>query len=120
MAFQGKTGLPRILSALHYSLQGFRAAFRNEIAFRQEVLAAFVILPLGLYLGETPVERALLIGAWLQVLIVELLNSAVEAAVDRIGAEYHALSGVAKDVSSAAVLLSLTSAAVIWLLILLG
>lgn len=120
MAFQGKRGLPRILSALRYSLQGLRAAYRGEIAFRQEVLAALIILPLGLYLGETSVERAMLAGAWLQVLIVELLNSGIEAVVDRVGTEYHALSGVAKDVGAAAVLLSLISAAVIWALVLLG
>ncbi|MCS3902072.1 diacylglycerol kinase (ATP) [Methylohalomonas lacus] len=116
----GQSGLKRLWRALHYSLQGLRAACRHEPAFREEVLLSVVIIPLALYLGDSGVERALLVGIWLQVLIVELLNSGLEAVVDRVGAEYHALSGIAKDVGSAAVLLALLTAAGVWGLILLG
>lgn len=116
----GQSGFKRLFSALRYSIQGLRSAYRNEAAFREECLLALVLIPLALYLGNSGVERALLIGAWMLVMIVELLNSGVEAVVDRVGAEYHALSGIAKDVSSAAVLLSLLGAAVVWLLVLMG
>ena len=116
----GKSGgLVRIWRAFGYSLQGFGAALRHEAAFRQELALAVVLLPLGLWLGETAVERALLAGSWLLVMIVELLNSAVEAVVDRLGSEHHALSGRAKDMGSAAVLLAIGTAILVWGLILL-
>ena len=116
---KGATGLRRIVSAARYSLAGLRAAL-SEAAFRQELILALVLVPLGLYLGKTDVERALLIGSVLLVLIVELLNSAVEAVVDRISADLHVLSKRAKDLGSAAVLLSLVNLATVWLLILMN
>ena len=116
----GKSGLKRLFSALGYSLRGLKAAFHNEPAFREECLIAILLIPLALYLGDSGSERAMLIGAWLLVMIVELLNSGIEAVVDRIGEEYHALSGIAKDVGSAAVLLSLVAAVLIWVLVLFG
>ncbi|GAA5525758.1 diacylglycerol kinase [Microbulbifer aestuariivivens] len=103
----GKTGIARLIDASNYSRQGLLAAWRNEAAFRQEAILAILLLPLALWLGDSGVERALLIGVTLLVLIVELLNSAIEATVDRIGAEPHPLSKVAKDTASAAVSLSL-------------
>jgi diacylglycerol kinase (ATP) len=117
--FNTSGGLTRILRAFGYSLQGLRAAFRHEAAFRQEIMLAVLLLPLGLWLGEGGVERALLAGSWLLVLIVELLNSAIEATVDRFGPEHHDLSGRAKDIGSAAVMLSIGLAIMIWALILL-
>lgn len=116
----GQSGLRRLYSALRYSMQGLRAAFRHEPAFREECLLSILIVPLALYLGDSGLERALLVGVWLQVMIIELLNSGIEAVVDRVGQEYHALSGIAKDVGSAAVLLSLVTAGLVWLLLLLG
>ena len=109
----------RLINAVRYSLAGFRAAL-SEAAFRQELILALVLIPLGLYLGKTGVERVLLIGSVLLVLIVELLNSAVEAAVDRISTEMHELSKRAKDLGSAAVMLSLVNLAVVWLLLLMN
>jgi len=100
-------------------MQGFRACFRHEAAFRQEVLAAALLLPMGLWLGDNGVERALLLGSWILVMVIELLNSAVEAVVDRFGAEHHELSGRAKDMGSAAVFLSIALAALVWALVLL-
>jgi|SRR6185436_1579933 len=114
---KGASGVRRLLNAARYSLDGFRSAL-SEAAFRQELALAAVLIPLGLYLGSTPVARALLVGSVLLVLIVELLNSAVEAAVDRVSVEDHALSKRAKDVGSAAVVLSILNAAVLWLLVL--
>jgi diacylglycerol kinase (ATP) len=119
MAYQNARGLQRLLNAFRFSMAGFRACFRYEEAFRQEVFASLVFLPLGLWLGDSGVERALLVGSWLVVPIVELLNSAVEANVDRVGLERHELSARAKDIASAAVFLSLVFAAVVWLLVLL-
>lgn len=103
------------MAATAFSSAGLRAAWRHEEAFRQEAILAAVLAPLALWLGDTSLERALLIGSLLLVLIVELLNSAVEAVVDRIGADPHELSGRAKDMGSAAVLLSLLLAAGVWL-----
>lgn len=103
----GKTGIPRLIDATNYSWQGLLATWRNEAAFRQEVTLAIFLIPLAIWLGETGVERALLIGVTLLVMIVELLNSAVEATIDRISSERHPLSKVAKDTASAAVSLSL-------------
>lgn len=118
--FKGKTGLKRIVSAAGYSWAGLVAAFRHEDAFRQEILLAAVLIPLALYLGETGITRALMVGAVLLVLIVELLNSAVEAAVDRISLEHHHLIKRAKDMGSAAVLIALVNAVVVWALVLFG
>lgn len=112
-------GLRRLIRAGKSSLAGFTAAFKHEEAFRQELLLAVVLLPLGLLLGETGVEKALLAGSLLLVMIVELLNSAVEAVVDRVGLELHPLSGRAKDMGSAAVFLVIVYTIVVWLAILL-
>lgn len=116
--YKGQTGLKRILSATRNSLHGFDAAIRHEDAFRQELILAAVLVPLGIWLGATGFERALLVAAVLLVLIVELLNSAVEATVDRISFENHLLAKRAKDIGSAAVMLSLATAGIVWLLIL--
>jgi len=112
-------GFTRLLRACGASWQGLRGAYREEAAFRQELAGAALLIPLGLWLGHTGVERALLVAPVLLVLIVELLNSAIEAAVDRIGLERHALSGLAKDFGSAAVLGSLILLASVWALVLL-
>lgn len=118
MGSQNARGLKRLVNAFGYSMAGFRACFRHEEAFRQEVYVSLIALPAGLWLGATGVERALLVGSWLIVPIVELLNSAIEANVDRVGPERHELSGRAKDIASAAVLLSLVFAATVWALVL--
>jgi diacylglycerol kinase (ATP) len=112
------TGLTRLFRAFGNSLKGFTGAFREEAAFRQELALAVVVIPLGLWLGRNGVERVLLIAPMFLVLVVELLNSAIEATVDRIGLERHKLSGLAKDIGSAAVLLSLLLLAVVWILVL--
>jgi diacylglycerol kinase (ATP) len=112
------TGLTRVVRAFGYSLQGFRYAWREEAAFRQELCLAVVVVPIGIYLGRSGVERALLVWPMLQILLVELLNSAVEAVVDRSGLERHPLAGMAKDMGSAAVLLSFGMLGTVWLLIL--
>jgi diacylglycerol kinase (ATP) len=117
--YKGQTGLRRILSATRNSLEGFVAALRHEDAFRQELIMAAVLVPVGLWLGEDGLERALLVAVVLLVLVVELLNSAVEAAVDRISFENHRLAKRAKDIGSAAVMLSIATAVAVWLLVLL-
>ena len=117
MGKPGNTGLRRIVNATFFSAAGFRAAWRDEAAFRQELVLCVVLVPTAVWLGQTAVERALLIGSCLVVLIVELLNSGIEAVVDRVGAEHHRLSGQAKDLGSAAVLLSLVLVLVTWGLI---
>ena len=113
-------GMRRLWLAFGNSWKGFRGAFRNEAAFRQEVALAVVLLPLGAWLGQTRVEKALLVSSVLLVLIVELLNTCIETVVDRIGLERHELSGLAKDVGSTAVLLSFGVLVVIWGFLLLG
>lgn len=118
MAQPGEAGIRRIISATRYSLRGVAACWRNEAAFRQEVMLAVVLLPLAFYLGDTGVEIALMVLTTLLVMIVELLNSSIEAVVDRIGPEYHALSGQAKDIGSAAVMLSIGTLCVTWALVL--
>ncbi len=118
--FKGKTGLPRLMNAFGYSLEGFKAAFKHEDAFRQEVFLAIILIPLAFYLGKSPIEKALMIASVLLVLIVELLNSAIEAAVDHTSTEHHALAKRAKDIGSAAVFLALSIVAVVWVLILIG
>jgi diacylglycerol kinase (ATP) len=117
---KGKTGLRRVLNATHYSIAGLAAAARHEDAFRQELILVVLLTPLAFWLGDTGVERALLIGSLIFVLVVELLNSAVEATVDRISFENHRLAKRAKDIGSAAVMLSLANAGVVWLLIILS
>ena len=117
MAKAGNTGFRRIVNATVFSLAGLRAAWRGEAAFRQECALALVMIPLGAWLGTTAVERVLLIGSCLLVLIVELLNTAVECVVDRVGTDHHELSGRAKDLGSAAVLVSLALVLVTWALI---
>ncbi len=112
------TGFTRLLRAFGYSFQGFRHAWREEAAFRQEVALSLAVIPAGLYLGQTGVERALLVSPMLLILIIEILNSAVEAVVDRSGTERHPLSGMAKDMGSAAVMLSFALLGTVWLLIL--
>ena len=119
MGKPGNTGLRRLIRASGYSWAGLRAACRNEAAFRQELALCLLLVPLGLWLGEDGVERALLVGSLLLVLMVELLNSAIEAVVDRVGAEHHELSGRAKDMGSAAVLVALLNVVVIWVLVLI-
>lgn len=114
------TGFIRLWRALGYSISGFKGAYRDEAAFRQEVLLAVILIPLGIWFGKSGVERALLIGSVLLVLIVELLNSGIEAVVDRFGGEHHELSGLAKDMGSAAVLLCLVVLAMTWGLVLFG
>jgi diacylglycerol kinase (ATP) len=113
-------GLTRILLAFVNSWKGFKGAFKAEAAFRQEVAVAVVLIPLGVHLGKSGIERALLIGSVLLLLIVELLNTGIETVVDRIGLERHELSGLAKDVGSAAVLLSCTTLVLVWGLVLFG
>jgi diacylglycerol kinase (ATP) len=113
-------GLARILRAAGASWKGLAGAYREEAAFRQELGLSVLVIPMGLWLGRTGVERALLVAPMLLVLIVELLNSAVEATVDRIGLERHVLAGLAKDIGSAAVFMSFVLLGVVWLLILMG
>jgi len=120
MADQSASGLRRIVNAWFYSMAGFKACFRHEEAFRQKALAVLVLLPVGLWLGQNGSERALLVGSLLLVPLVEILNSAIEAVVDRFGGELHELSGRAKDMGSAAVFLSIASAIFVWISVLLG
>lgn len=110
----------RIVGGFTYSCQGLKSCFKHEEAFRVEVLTAAVLIPLALVIAETPVELVLLIGSVVLVLVAELLNSAIEAVVDRIGEEHHELSGRAKDQGSAAVLLSMGLMLITWLMIGLG
>lgn len=112
-------GATRLLRAFGASWRGFAGAFSEEAAFRQELALAVVVIPLGLYLGRTGVERALLVAPMLLILVVELVNSAIEATVDRIGMEHHILAGLAKDIGSAAVFMAFGLLAAVWLLVLL-
>jgi diacylglycerol kinase (ATP) len=118
--YKGETGLRRVISATRNSFAGFVAAVRHEDAFRQELVLAAIFIPLAFWVGRSGLERALLIGSVLLVLIVELLNSAIEATVDRISFENHRLAKRAKDIGSAAVMLALVCAGLTWLLILAG
>jgi diacylglycerol kinase (ATP) len=118
--FKGKTGPKRVINALFYSVDGLKAALQHEDAFRQEMLLALVLIPLALYLEPSALGRVMMIASVLLVLVVELLNSAVEAAVDRISFDHHHLIKRAKDMGSAAVLVSLLNVVVVWGLILLG
>ena len=109
----------RIVRSCGYSLQGLRATFREEEAFRVEVILALLLIPLGLFLGESGVEKVLLAGSVLLVLVVEIVNSAIESVVDRLGSEQHELSGRAKDQGSAAVFLSMFLLLLVWGVLLL-
>ena len=116
--YKGKTGLRRIWNAFGYSLAGLRAAYRHENAFRQEVWLAAVLIPIAFFLPANGVGKAVMVASVLLVIIVELINSAVEATVDRISLEDHRLAERAKDIGSAAVLISLINVAVVWGLVL--
>jgi diacylglycerol kinase (ATP) len=117
--FKGKTGLVRIWNALHYSIAGLRAAYQNESAFRQEFWLAVILIGAALALPAGGVAKALMIGSVLLVLIVELLNSAVEAVVDRVSFDHHELAKRSKDMGSAAVLVSLLNCLAVWALVLI-
>jgi diacylglycerol kinase (ATP) len=117
---KGKTGLRRIWNAMFYSVEGLRAAYRHEDAFRQEALLALLLIPLALFLPVAGLGKALMIASVLLVLIVELLNSAIEATVDRVSLEHHRLAKRAKDIGSAAVMMSLANVIAVWLLVLFG
>lgn len=118
--FKGKRGLQRILNATRYSLSGIQAAYRHEDAFRQEALLAAILIPLALWLPASGIGHALMIGSVILVLIVELINSAVEATVDRISLEHHELAKRAKDIGSAAVFFALLNVILVWILVLFG
>jgi diacylglycerol kinase (ATP) len=115
---KGKTGLTRLWNALGYSLAGFRAAYKHEDAFRQEIHLAVILIPLALWLPVSHLGKALMIGSVLLVIIIELINSAIEATVDRISLENHDLAKRAKDIGSSAVLVSLINVAMVWGLVL--
>jgi diacylglycerol kinase (ATP) len=117
MTSNQNTGFKRIYNAFFYSMSGLASAWKNEAAFRQESIVAIVLLPLAFWLGQNTNQIGLLILSIFIVLIVELLNSAVEAAIDRISGEHHALSKQAKDIASAAVFVSLILFAIIWALV---
>lgn len=115
---QNKADFQRVINATKYSMKGLKAAYLYEAAFRQEVWLSCILIPLGFYLGNGTIEKILLVGSVLLVLVAELLNSAVENVVDRIGSEFHELSGRAKDIGSAAVFMAMMITGVTWLLIL--
>lgn len=115
---ENKANFQRVVRAAGYSMKGLKSAYLYEAAFRQEVWLSFLLIPLGFYFGDGVIEKILLVGSVLLVLVAELLNSAVEAVVDRIGSEYHELSGRAKDVGSAAVFMAMMIFALTWILIL--
>ena len=116
--YKGNTGLRRLMNAFGYSIAGTLAAFKHEDAFRQEVVLAVVLTPVALYFGETAIHQALMISSLLFIIVVELLNSSIEATVDRISVKHHKLAKRAKDIGSAAVFFSLINAAIIWFLLL--
>ena len=118
-SYSGKKGIARLIAATGYSIAGFKAAYKNEEAFRLELFAFFVLTPVALFLGESNIEKVLLLGSLALVLVVELINSAIEAVVDRGGEEDHELAGRAKDMGSAAVLLCLLLVLFVWGLLLL-
>jgi len=119
VTFYNEKGLKRFINAFIFSFAGFKAAWTGEEAFRQEVVVFILAVPLSILLGKNNLEIVLLIASVVLVLVVELLNSAIEAVVDRVGVEYHELAGRAKDLGSAAVMSSILLAVVTWLLILL-
>jgi len=119
MTYYNEKGVKRFINAILFSIKGFKAAWKHEEAFRQEVLAFIIAVPSAFWLTDNNIERILLIASVVLVMIVELINSAVEAVVDRIGVEYHELAGRAKDIGSAAVMLSIMLAIATWSLILI-
>ena len=119
MGKTGATGLTRIIHAAGYSWLGLKAAYKHESAFRQELWLAAIMIPLGIYLGETLIAKAALVTSVMFVLVVELINSGIEAVVDRVGDEPHKLSGRAKDMGSAAVLISLIMTGLIWAVVII-
>lgn len=118
MPDQGPKGISRIIKACGYSFNGLKGAFSSEAAFRQEILLCAILTPLAIWLGEGTFEKVVLISSLLLVLIVELLNSAIEHTIDRISTERHTMSGRAKDIASAAVFLSLVNVVIVWALLL--
>jgi diacylglycerol kinase (ATP) len=118
--FKGKTGLRRVWNALHYSMDGLKAAYRHEDAFRQEAWLALILIPTAFFMPASGIGKALMVGSVLLVLVVELLNSAIEAVVDRVSLDHHLLAKRAKDIGSAAVLISLLNVLVVWALVLVG
>ncbi len=118
MAGSGNTGVTRWIKALGFTWLGIKAAYKHEEAFRQEIWLLIIAVPLAIWLGDNGIEKSLMIGSVLLLLIVELLNSAVEAIVDRFGGEIHELSGRAKDMGSAAVFIAMVNVAVVWLFML--
>ncbi len=118
--YKGKTGLKRIFNAVLYSIDGLAAAYRFEDAFRQEVLLAMILIPTAFFIPVNPIGRALMVSSVLGVLIVEVLNSAVEAVTDRVSLEDNALAKRAKDLGSAAVMLSIINVVAVWLLVIVG
>ncbi len=119
MANQQHKGIARIVNAIGFSWSGLKACYSNEEAFRQEVWLCLVLLPFALWLGETPGEKALLVMSLILVVITELLNSAIETVIDRVGLEWHELAGRAKDIGSAAVFIALANVIVVWVIILI-
>lgn len=117
MTKSGSTGFRRVVNATLYSVAGLRSAWRSEAAFRQECVAVVVLIPIGVWLGRDAVERALLLSSCVLVLIVELVNTAIEFVVDRVGTDHHELSGRAKDAGSAAVFASIALATLVWALV---
>lgn len=117
---KGRSGLRRVVNAFGYSMSGLAAAYRNEAAFRQEVLLAAVLVPLALLLPASGTGHALMVGSVMLVLVVELLNSAIEATVDRVSLDDHALAKRAKDIGSAAVMVALVNVPITWALVLFG
>ncbi len=119
MTFYNEKGLKRFINAIFFSIAGFKATWKHEEAFRQEVITFVIAVPLAFWLSDNNIERVLLIASVVLVMVVELLNSAVEAVVDRVGVEYHELAGRAKDIGSAAVMLTIMLSIATWLLILI-
>ncbi len=117
LAENKKRGIQRIINAFKYTFAGLKSAWIHEEAFRQEIVILIFVIPLGMWIGASSTQRAILIGFYLIIPLTELLNSSIEATVDRIGEEHHALSGRAKDLGSAAVFLSICTAVIIWGLI---
>jgi len=117
MASGNENLIGHIINAFRYTFAGLKSAWKNELAFRGEVVVVTIMLPLGIWLGRSAVERALLIASILLILLTELLNSALEAVVDRIGPERHELSKRAKDMGSAAAFISMVTAALVWIII---
>lgn len=109
-----KKGIARIVAAFGYSIKGLKAAYKNEAAIRQELMAGVIIVPLAFFVAENGIELALLLGSAILVFLMELINSAIESVVDRIGAEHHELSGQAKDIGSALVLIAILLCFVTW------